>query len=86
MVSIFVLMEECMFVLMLKKLALNCFTSCWVSMKLEDKVLKQASKSWLWVWAMMKREEKKGRVGPHRKWVMAEVYLDDQGDEGNLMG
>jgi hypothetical protein len=35
-------------------------TSCWVSVKLEYKELKRASKSWLWVWAMMKREHEKG--------------------------
>jgi hypothetical protein len=35
---------------------------------------------------MMKRENIKGRVGPHRKGVMGEGYHDDQGDEGNPMG
>jgi hypothetical protein len=38
------------------------------------------------VWAMMTREHEKGRVGPHRKWVMGEVYHNDQGDELNPMG
>jgi hypothetical protein len=64
---------------------LSC-TSCWVSVKVEDKELKRASKSWLRVWAMMKGENEKGWVGPHRKWVMGEGYHDDQGDEGNPMG
>jgi hypothetical protein len=36
-------------------------------MKVEDEKLKRAYKSWLRVWAMMKRENRKGRVGPHRK-------------------
>jgi hypothetical protein len=38
---------------------------------------KRASKSWLWVWDMMAREHKKWQVGPHRKWVMGEVYHND---------
>ena len=63
-----------MFVLMLKKLALNCFTSCWVSMKLEDKVLKQASKSWLRVWAMRMDELK-------REWVGSEIFQKNDMDE-----
>jgi hypothetical protein len=75
-----------MFLLMVATLALSCLTSCWVSVKLEYKELKRASKSWLWVWAMMKRENDKGWVGPHKKWVMGEVYHNDQGDEGNPMG
>jgi hypothetical protein len=67
-------------------LALIFHTSCWVSVKLECKVLKRASKFWLWVWAMMTREHEKGWVGPHRKWVMGEVYHKNQGDEVNPMG
>ena len=35
---------------------------------------------------MMMREHEKGRVGPHRKWVMGEVYHNNQGDELNPMG
>jgi hypothetical protein len=35
---------------------------------------------------MMTREREKGWVGPHRKWVMGEVYHNDQGDEVNPMG
>ena len=54
-------MEECMFLLMVEKLALSCLTSCWVFVKLEDKELMRASKSWLWVWAMMKRENERDR-------------------------
>jgi hypothetical protein len=37
-------------------------------------------------WAMMTREHEKGRVGPQIKWVMGEVYHNDQGDEWNPMG
>jgi hypothetical protein len=36
--------------------------------------------------AMMTREHGKGWVGRHRKWVMGEVYHDDQGDKLNPMG
>jgi hypothetical protein len=71
---------------MVEILELICLTSCWVSMKLEYKKLKQACNSCLWVWAMMKNENEKGRVGPHRNWAMGEVYQNDQGDEGNPMG
>jgi hypothetical protein len=52
-----------MVVLMATTLALSCFTSCWVSMRPDCKVLKQASKSWLRVWAMRMRELKRGRRG-----------------------
>jgi hypothetical protein len=45
--SILVLMEEWMFLLMVETLVLSCVTSYWVSVKLEYKELKQASKSWL---------------------------------------
>jgi hypothetical protein len=41
-----------MVVLMAATLALSCFTSCWVSMRPDCKVLKRAFKSWLRVWAM----------------------------------
>jgi hypothetical protein len=44
-VSIFVSMEECMFLFMVEILALSCLTSCWVSVKVEDNELKHASKS-----------------------------------------
>jgi hypothetical protein len=33
-------MEECMILLMVEILALSCLTSCWVSVKLDCKVLK----------------------------------------------
>jgi hypothetical protein len=56
-------MEESMFLLMVEILALSYLTSCWVSMKLDCKVLKRASKSWLWVWVMMTRELKRGGWG-----------------------
>ena len=84
--SVEVAMEECMFLFMVAILALICLTSCWVSMKLEYKDLKQASNSWLQLWAMMKREHEKGWVGPHKKWVMGEVYHNDQDNELNPMG
>ena len=38
--SIEAMMEECIFLLVVAILALSCITSCWVSMKLECKVLK----------------------------------------------
>jgi hypothetical protein len=79
-------MEECMFLLMVAILALSCLISCWVYEKLECKVLKQASKSWLRVWAMMMKEHEKGQVGPHKKWVMGEVYYNNQGNELNPVG
>jgi hypothetical protein len=74
------------FLLMVVILALSFRTSFWVSVKSEDKVLKWASRSWLWVWAMMKGGKRRGWVGPHKKWVMGEGYHDDQGEEGNPMG
>jgi hypothetical protein len=52
-----------MFVLMVAILALSCLTSYWVSVKLDCKVLKQSSKAWLRVWAMMMREPKRGGWG-----------------------
>jgi hypothetical protein len=52
-----------MVVLMETILALRCFTSYWVSVRLDCKVLKHASKSWLWVWAMRTREPKRGGLG-----------------------
>jgi hypothetical protein len=55
--------EDCMVVLMATTLALSCFTSFWVSMRPDCKVLKRASKSWLQVWAMRMGELKRGRWG-----------------------
>jgi hypothetical protein len=52
-----------MVVLMATTLALRCFTSCWVSVRLDFKVLKRASKPWLQVWAMRMREPKRGGCG-----------------------
>jgi hypothetical protein len=86
MVSILASMEEWIFLLMVATLAMSCLTSCWVSVKLDYKELKRASKSCLQVWVMMKRENEKGRVGPNKKWVMGELYHDDQVDKGNPMG
>jgi hypothetical protein len=39
--------------------------------EIKGQVLRWASRSWLWVWAMMKGETRKGRVGPHKNglWV-----------------
>jgi hypothetical protein len=76
-VSIFVSMVECIFLLMVVILALSFRTSFWASEKSNDKVLRWASRSWLWVWAMMKGGTRKGWVGPHRKGVMGEGYHDD---------
>jgi hypothetical protein len=47
-----------MVVLMAATLALSCFTSCFVLVRLDCKVLKRASKSWIWVWAMRTGEWK----------------------------
>jgi hypothetical protein len=52
-----------MVVLMATTLALSCFTSCWVSVRLDFKTLKRASKYWLRVWAMRTREPKRGVWG-----------------------
>ena len=43
--------------------ALSCFTSFWVSRKPDCMVLKRASRSWLWVWAMRMGELKRGGRG-----------------------
>ena len=43
--------------------ALSCFTSFWVLRKLDCKVLKQFSRSWLRVWAMRMGELKRGGRG-----------------------
>jgi hypothetical protein len=43
--------------------ALSCFTSFWVSRKLDCMVLKRASRSWLQVWAMRMGELKRGGWG-----------------------
>ena len=44
-------------------IALICFTSFWVSGKLDCKVLKRDSSSWLRVWAMRMGELKRGGWG-----------------------
>jgi hypothetical protein len=43
--------------------ALSCFTYFWVSRKLDCKVLKRDSRSWLRVWAMRMGELKRGGRG-----------------------
>jgi len=42
--------------------ALSCCTSYWVSSKLDCRVLKRDSSSWLLVWAMMTGELKRERA------------------------
>jgi hypothetical protein len=73
-----------MVVLMVTTLALSCFTSCWVSMRPDYKVLKRYSKSSLWVWAMRMGELKRGGVGSNffPKNAMDE---SDMGKEMNPM-
>jgi hypothetical protein len=44
-------------------LTLSCLTSFWVSRRPNCKVLKQASRSWLRVWAMRMGELKRGGWG-----------------------
>jgi hypothetical protein len=72
-----------MVVLMAATLALSCFTSCWVSMRPNCKVLKQASKSWLRVWAMRMGELKRG--GQVKK-ICRKNDMDefDKGEEMNF--
>jgi hypothetical protein len=67
-----------MVVLMATTLALSCFTSCWVSVRLDCKVLKRSSKSWLRVWAMRTREPKRGRWGQKfcRKMICMNVIRE----------
>jgi hypothetical protein len=84
--SILASMVECMEELMVEILALICCNSFWVMERSDDKVLKHDSRSWLWVWAMVKGGTGRGWVGPHRKGVMGEGYHDDQGEKGNPMG
>jgi hypothetical protein len=67
-------------------LALSFRTSFWVSEKSDDKVLRWNSRSWLMGVGHDERGNQKGRVGPHKKWVMGEGYHDDHGKEGNPMG
>jgi hypothetical protein len=73
-----------MVVFMVETLALSCFTSCWVSMRPNCKVLKQASKSWLQVWAMRMGELKRGGRG---HYILPKNDMDecDKGEEMNPM-
>jgi hypothetical protein len=75
-----VLMDESMEAIV----ALSCFTSFWVSRKPDCKVLKQASRSWLWVWAMRMDELKRGRRGQK---ILLKNDMDecDKGEEMNPM-
>jgi hypothetical protein len=73
-----------MVVFMAETLALSCFTSCWVLVKLDCKVLKRASQSWLWVRAMMTRELKWGGWG-QKKILKNYMYESDKGEEMNPM-
>jgi hypothetical protein len=49
--------------------AMSCCTYCWVSSKLDCKVLKQDSSSWLRVWAMRMGELK-------REWAGSEIFAE----------
>jgi hypothetical protein len=73
-----------MVVLMVTTLALSCFTSCWVSIRLYCKVLKRASKYWLRVWAMRMVELKRGRRGK-KSCQKNDMYECDKGEEMNPM-
>ena len=73
-----------MVVLMATTLALSCFTSCWVLVRLDFKVLKRASKSWLQVWAMRTREMKRGGWGQNI-FPKNDMYECDKGEEMNPM-
>jgi hypothetical protein len=55
--------------------ALSFFTSFWVSRKPDCKLLKRASRSWLWVWAMRMGELKRGGQGKNfcRKMIWMNV-------------
>jgi hypothetical protein len=63
---------------------LHHLTSCWVYVKLDCKVLKQASKSWLQVWAMMMMEPKRGGWG-QKHLMKNDKYECDKGKEINPM-
>jgi len=73
-----------MVVLIAETLALSCFTYCWVSMKLDCKVLKQDSKFWLRVWATRMREPKRGGWG-NCFFPKNDMYECDKGEEMNPM-
>jgi hypothetical protein len=72
-----------MVVLMATTLALSCFTSCWVLMRLYCKVLKRSSMSWLWVWAMRMGELKRG--GEVKIFPKNDMDECDKGEEMNPM-
>jgi hypothetical protein len=76
-----VLMDE----LMEATVALNCFTSFWVSRKLDCKVLKQVSRSWLRVWAMRMGELKRGGRGQNfcQKMIWMNVIREKRGIQWN---
>jgi hypothetical protein len=76
--------EDCRVVLMVETLALSCFTSCWISMRPDCKVLKRSSKSWLQVWAIRMGELK--RVGRVKKnFHKNDMDECDKGEEMNPM-
>jgi hypothetical protein len=58
-----VFMVVLMDVYMEATIALSYFTSFWLSRRPDCKVLKRASRSWLWVWAMRMGELKRGGQG-----------------------
>jgi hypothetical protein len=61
--SILASMVECMEELMVEILALIFRNSFWVMERSDDKALKCDSRSWLWVWAMVKGGHRKGVGG-----------------------
>jgi hypothetical protein len=63
-----------MVALMVATLALSCFTYCWVSMRLDCKVLNQDSKSWLQVCAMRMGAMKRG--GWAQKFCQKMVWMN----------
>jgi hypothetical protein len=79
-----VFMVVLMDVLMEATIALSCFTSFWVLRKPDCKVLKRASRSWLWVWAMRMGELKRGERGQK---ILPKNDMDecDKGEEMNPM-
>jgi hypothetical protein len=69
--------------------ALNWFTSFWVSTKLDCKVLKRDSSSWLQVWVMRMGELKMGGQGKFIFFFFFKPKNDmdeyDKGEEMNPM-
>jgi hypothetical protein len=64
--------------------ALSCFIYFWVLRKLDCKVLKRDSSSWLWVWAMRMGELKRGGWG-QQFLLKNDMDECDKGEEMNPM-